>query len=157
MLIDSENSNLQWFQYRCSFQTPESWNTEDQFRSLCYMRPLAIWAIQWALSPPKLYKEQGRQNKEQNPCFNHNTGFSEVARLLKLPKEEPSRSFFEILYDCTCRRLRIWSKLLVPLKIKFSLKRRCIVSYYSIFNKLYCSMYISFLTAVAVDSWQLNF
>ncbi|KAJ8625341.1 hypothetical protein MRB53_033871 [Persea americana] len=91
----------------CSFQTPEGWNTEDQFRASCYMRPLAIWAIQWALSPPKLYKEQGRQNKEENPCFNHNTGFSEVAKLLKLPKEEPSRSFFEILYDCTCRRLRI--------------------------------------------------
>ncbi|KAG8089411.1 hypothetical protein GUJ93_ZPchr0011g27524 [Zizania palustris] len=40
-----------------SFQTPEAWNNDDEYRSLCYMRPLAIWAMQWALSTPNLHKE----------------------------------------------------------------------------------------------------
>uniref|UniRef100_A0A1D1YKB4 Non-lysosomal glucosylceramidase n=1 Tax=Anthurium amnicola TaxID=1678845 RepID=A0A1D1YKB4_9ARAE len=36
-----------------SFQTPEAWTVDGHYRSLIYMRPLAIWAMQWALSPPK--------------------------------------------------------------------------------------------------------
>ncbi|KAK1307564.1 hypothetical protein QJS10_CPA09g01999 [Acorus calamus] len=35
------------------FQTPEAWTVDGHYRSLIYMRPLAIWAMQWALSPPK--------------------------------------------------------------------------------------------------------
>ncbi|MQM17314.1 hypothetical protein Taro_050281 [Colocasia esculenta] len=35
------------------FQTPEGWTVDGHYRSLIYMRPLAIWAMQWALSPPK--------------------------------------------------------------------------------------------------------
>ncbi len=31
------------------FQTPEAWNAEGNYRSIAYMRPLAIWAVQWAL------------------------------------------------------------------------------------------------------------
>jgi len=30
------------------FQTPEAWNSQAQYRALSYMRPLAIWGIQWA-------------------------------------------------------------------------------------------------------------
>ncbi len=30
------------------FQTPEAWNHRGEYRSLAYMRPLAIWAMQWA-------------------------------------------------------------------------------------------------------------
>lgn len=30
------------------FQTPEAWDYMGDFRSLAYMRPLAIWAMQWA-------------------------------------------------------------------------------------------------------------
>ncbi|MEE8566999.1 MAG: glycoside hydrolase family 116 protein, partial [Anaerolineales bacterium] len=30
------------------FQTPEAWDKNGNYRSLAYMRPLAIWAIQWA-------------------------------------------------------------------------------------------------------------
>ncbi|KAA8546212.1 hypothetical protein F0562_003049 [Nyssa sinensis] len=41
-----------------SFQTPEGWNTDDEYRSLCYMRPLTIWAMQWALSKPKLSNQE---------------------------------------------------------------------------------------------------
>jgi non-lysosomal glucosylceramidase len=36
-----------------SFQTPEGWTMDGHFRSLIYMRPLAIWGMQWALSSPK--------------------------------------------------------------------------------------------------------
>jgi non-lysosomal glucosylceramidase len=31
------------------FQTPEAWNEKANFRALTYMRPLAIWAMQWEL------------------------------------------------------------------------------------------------------------
>ena len=31
------------------FQTPEAFVANGNFRSLAYMRPLSIWAMQWAL------------------------------------------------------------------------------------------------------------
>ena len=31
------------------FQTPEAWDALGNYRALAYMRPLAIWAMQWAL------------------------------------------------------------------------------------------------------------
>lgn len=34
------------------FQTPEAWTMDGYFRSLAYMRPLAIWSMQWAIDPP---------------------------------------------------------------------------------------------------------
>lgn len=39
--------------YGYAFQTPEGWTTDGHFRSLIYMRPLSIWAMQWALSTSK--------------------------------------------------------------------------------------------------------
>jgi non-lysosomal glucosylceramidase len=30
------------------FQTPEAWTIDGCYRSASYMRPLAIWAMQWA-------------------------------------------------------------------------------------------------------------
>lgn len=44
------------------FQTPEGWTTDGHYRSLVYMRPLAIWAMQWALSPPKAIVEAPKVN-----------------------------------------------------------------------------------------------
>lgn len=44
------------------FQTPEGWTTDGHYRSLIYMRPLAIWAMQWALSPPKAILEAPKIN-----------------------------------------------------------------------------------------------
>ncbi|CAN6990557.1 unnamed protein product [Brassica rapa subsp. trilocularis] len=35
------------------FQTPEGWTMDGHYRSLIYMRPLAIWGMQWALTLPK--------------------------------------------------------------------------------------------------------
>ncbi|KMZ76241.1 hypothetical protein ZOSMA_105G00720 [Zostera marina] len=86
------------------FQTPESWNTDGQYRSICYMRPLAIWAMQWALSPPKLMEVE---NSHLDECdlHNHDIGFMRVADLLRLP-EDSSRSSIRVLYDIFCNRLR---------------------------------------------------
>ncbi|VAI19645.1 unnamed protein product [Triticum turgidum subsp. durum] len=41
-----------------AFQTPEAWTAEGGYRGLHYMRPLSIWAMQWALSPPELHKDR---------------------------------------------------------------------------------------------------
>lgn len=44
------------------FQTPEGWTTDGHYRSLIYMRPLAIWGMQWALSPPKAIVDAPKVN-----------------------------------------------------------------------------------------------
>eukprot|EP01018_Ginkgo_biloba_P010207 Gb_33022 [translate_table: standard] len=93
-----------------SFQTPEAWNADGQYRSLCYMRPLAIWAMQWALSPPKHIKEAPRPCMKSNSCSHNHIGFSKVAEALKLIPSSKIRSahgFIRNLYDCTCRRKRL--------------------------------------------------
>lgn len=38
-----------WEWLGLQFQTPEAYTTNCSYRSLGYMRPLAIWAMQWAL------------------------------------------------------------------------------------------------------------
>lgn len=38
-----------WEWYGLAFQTPEAYMTDNIYRSLGYMRPLAIWSMQWAL------------------------------------------------------------------------------------------------------------
>ena len=86
-----------------SFQTPEGWNNNDQYRALSYMRPLAIWSMQWALSEPKLSKTEFRLEASQD--HSHHAGFEKVARLLKLPKEESAKSLLQIIHEYTCKRL----------------------------------------------------
>ncbi|XWS09124.1 hypothetical protein CRYUN_Cryun40dG0059100 [Craigia yunnanensis] len=44
------------------FQTPEGWTIDGHYRSLIYMRPLAIWSMQWALSIPKAILEAPKIN-----------------------------------------------------------------------------------------------
>ncbi|XP_015697380.1 non-lysosomal glucosylceramidase-like isoform X2 [Oryza brachyantha] len=44
------------------FQTPEGWTMDGHYRSLIYMRPLAVWAMQWALSPPKAILDAPKVN-----------------------------------------------------------------------------------------------
>ncbi|XP_075648671.1 uncharacterized protein LOC142619459 isoform X2 [Castanea sativa] len=86
-----------------SFQTPEGWNNNDQYRALSYMRPLAIWSMQWALSKPKLSKTEFRHEASQG--HSHHAGFEKVARLLKLPKEESAKSLLQVIHEYTCKRL----------------------------------------------------
>ncbi|KAE9446826.1 hypothetical protein C3L33_21281, partial [Rhododendron williamsianum] len=86
-----------------SFQTPEGWNADDQYRSLCYMRPLAIWAMQWALSR-----------------------FMRLARLLKLPEEEGSRSLLQVVFDYTSKKIgyetNVSIRSEVQLKLQYSIE-----------------------------------
>lgn len=35
------------------FQTPEAWDRNGNYRAIAYMRPLAIWAMQWAWEQPQ--------------------------------------------------------------------------------------------------------
>ncbi|CAM8914689.1 unnamed protein product [Rhodiola kirilowii] len=90
-----------------SFQTPEGWNVDDQYRSLCYMRPLAIWAMQLALSKPELQKPYTRDIGRMMDVSQAagNSGFSRVANLLKLPKEDESKGLLQQIYELTCGRL----------------------------------------------------
>ena len=44
-----------WEWYGLAFQTPEAYMTDNIYRSLGYMRPLAIWSMQWALQ--KFHKD----------------------------------------------------------------------------------------------------
>ncbi|KAJ6842993.1 non-lysosomal glucosylceramidase [Iris pallida] len=49
------------------FQTPEAWTIDGHYRSLIYMRPLAIWGMQWALSPEKtVLKASGLNMMSEN-------------------------------------------------------------------------------------------
>ncbi|XP_012077148.1 non-lysosomal glucosylceramidase isoform X2 [Jatropha curcas] len=88
-----------------SFQIPEGWNTDDQYRSICYMRPLAIWAMQWALSKPELFKEEMELDLTNESLYlKQNVGFSKVAHLLKLPDDDASKSLLQVAYEFTCSR-----------------------------------------------------
>ncbi|KAK7292521.1 hypothetical protein RIF29_08303 [Crotalaria pallida] len=95
-----------------SFQTPEAWSTKDEYRSLCYMRPLAIWAMQWELSrakhsgSSKLDIDMEEKDEQGTMLMSRcHAGFSKVAHLLKLKEEAPSRGLFQVIYDYTCKRL----------------------------------------------------
>ncbi|XP_020222782.1 non-lysosomal glucosylceramidase [Cajanus cajan] len=44
------------------FQTPEAWTMDGHYRSLMYMRPLAIWGMQYAINRPKAILEAPKMN-----------------------------------------------------------------------------------------------
>ncbi|KAF2285644.1 hypothetical protein GH714_006164 [Hevea brasiliensis] len=58
------------------FQTPEAWTTGGHFRSLIYMRPLAIWGMQWALSLPKAILEAPKINIMDRLLLSPSTRFA---------------------------------------------------------------------------------
>lgn len=90
------------------FQTPEAWTTSGHFRSLAYMRPLAIWAMQWALYPSKRILEAPRvPSMERDNNVHYHMGFARVAEALKVvPGAHVANvsAFFQSLYECVCRR-----------------------------------------------------
>ncbi|KAM7251478.1 hypothetical protein ACFE04_023361 [Oxalis oulophora] len=113
-----------------AFQTPEGWTTDDGFRSMCYMRPLAIWAIQWALSKPEVPKqEETKPEIDEASLAIHSAGFSKVARLLKLPPMRDSRGLLQTLFEYTCKRdleqLRVGpSSALLRIRIRIRIRIR---------------------------------
>lgn len=90
------------------FQTPEAWTTSGQYRSRAYMRPLAIWAMQWALYPPKKILEAPRiPSMDRDIDLHHHMGFARVAEALRIvPGAQVANlsAFFQYLYECVCRR-----------------------------------------------------
>ncbi|RLM57828.1 non-lysosomal glucosylceramidase isoform X1 [Panicum miliaceum] len=88
-----------------SFQTPEAWNNDCEYRSLCYMRPLAIWAIQWALSNPKLHKTP-QTDIPQGSFPKTQISYARIAKLLQLPEDESSKSFVRVVYEILRSRFR---------------------------------------------------
>ncbi|KAL5990442.1 hypothetical protein ACLOJK_011342 [Asimina triloba] len=83
------------------FQTPEGWTMDGHYRSLLYMRPLAIWAMQWALSPPKAILEAPKINMmdrtQYTSPFNSRNNESGVRKVGKY-----SRCFGGTVFHCDC-------------------------------------------------------
>ena len=91
------------------FQTPEAWTAHGHFRSLAYMRPLAIWAMHWALYPPTTILDAPRipSMDREIDTHHHHVGFARVAEALKLMPEAHAAdlsAFLQYLYECVCRR-----------------------------------------------------
>ena len=51
-----------------AFQTPEAYTGAGRYRSLGYMRPLSIWAMQWAWQ--KRTKKKFGESNTSSPCSN---------------------------------------------------------------------------------------
>ncbi|KAI3752627.1 hypothetical protein L2E82_24662 [Cichorium intybus] len=87
-----------------SFQTPEAWNINGKYRSLTYMRPLAIWAMQWALMQPKGPNKEMKPEVKPESLLRQHEEYTKVAHLLKLPKEQDTRSIMQKIFDFACKR-----------------------------------------------------
>lgn len=61
--------------------------------------------MQWAFSQPKLHKYEANPEMNEDSLVLQHAGFSRVARLLKLPDEDVSRSALQVIYDYTCKRM----------------------------------------------------
>lgn len=87
--------------YGYSFQTPEAWTIDGHFRSLIYMRPLAIWGMQWALSLPKAILDAPKINimdrfRDSPPRSSHHEGTSGRNVASK------AKCFGNAVLRCTC-------------------------------------------------------
>ncbi|KAI5068564.1 hypothetical protein GOP47_0016909 [Adiantum capillus-veneris] len=96
------------------FQTPEAWTASGQFRSLAYMRPLAIWAMHWALHLPKkiLQAPKVPSMDREVELHHHHVGFARVAEALRIvpaAQAENVSAFLQYLFECVCRRGNVHS------------------------------------------------
>ena len=69
------------------------------------MRPLGIWAMQWALTRPKLREHEKKVEVSDASLLKEHVGYTRVSRLLKLPVEKDSRSLLQVVFDFTCKRI----------------------------------------------------
>jgi non-lysosomal glucosylceramidase len=88
-----------------AFQTPEAWTEDGGYRSLHYMRPLAIWALQWALSPPVLHEDlraamadEASKGSPADAALGQ-AQFEKVASMLKLPEEQQTKGYLWAIYN----------------------------------------------------------
>ncbi|CAH1436386.1 unnamed protein product [Lactuca virosa] len=83
-----------------AFQTPEGWTMDGHFRSLVYMRPLSIWAMQSALSAPKAILDAPGVNvmdRIQTPALSSRTSFNYKAAKKKSRK---AKCFSNSVFHC---------------------------------------------------------
>lgn len=73
---------------------------DGYFRSLAYMRPLAIWAMQWAIDPPETIANAPRiPTVDRLPSECDTSGFSSMQSTLRnpLPQLRPFRRAYNFL------------------------------------------------------------
>eukprot|EP00262_Sarcandra_glabra_P004792 TRINITY_DN16038_c0_g2_i2.p1 TRINITY_DN16038_c0_g2~~TRINITY_DN16038_c0_g2_i2.p1 ORF type:complete len:855 (-),score=154.47 TRINITY_DN16038_c0_g2_i2:324-2852(-) len=93
----SEDGSGYWF------QTPEGWTTDGHYRSLIYMRPLAIWAMQWALSPPKAILEAPKPNMmDRMYSFPYSPRTPTESGVRKIGTKSSSWCFSNSVFHCEC-------------------------------------------------------
>ncbi|KAK9138325.1 hypothetical protein Sjap_008919 [Stephania japonica] len=86
------------------FQTPEGWTTDGHYRSLIYMRPLSIWAMQWALSLPKAILEApgiNMMDRLHTSPLDFRAGYGDTSRFRKSASRR--RWFGNQVFQCTCK------------------------------------------------------
>ncbi|CAK8571966.1 unnamed protein product [Lathyrus sativus] len=83
------------------FQTPEALSIDGHYRSLIYMRPLAIWGMQYALSLPKAVLEAPKMNfmdrihlPPVSGGLHNETGVRKIAKKTKC--------FRNSVFNCAC-------------------------------------------------------
>ncbi|KAL8258479.1 hypothetical protein R6Q59_026432 [Mikania micrantha] len=85
-----------------AFQTPEGWTMDGSYRSLVYMRPLAIWGMQRALAAPKAVLGAPGVNvmdRINTPPLSSRTSFSD-RRAKKIAHKV--KCFSDSVFRCTC-------------------------------------------------------
>lgn len=89
------------------FQTPEGWTVNGHYRSLSYMRPLAIWAMQCALSLHiSSVDAPNNSTMHRSGGSSSHTGFSAVTEALvkvQKPQMEDLRTCLKCMHDCMCK------------------------------------------------------
>lgn len=89
-------------EYRYWFQTPEAWTIDGHFRSLIYMRPLAIWGMQWALSLPKAILDAPKINIMERSLLSPSTRFSLIGETGAKKIATKANCLGNSVFHCSC-------------------------------------------------------
>ncbi|KAL9237821.1 hypothetical protein vseg_012324 [Gypsophila vaccaria] len=84
------------------FQTPEAWTMDGHFRSLIYMRPLAIWGMQWALTMPRVLIEPPRINFMDRIDLSPMSSRSARSDAGKRKAAKKTNCFGNSVFHCAC-------------------------------------------------------
>lgn len=88
--------------YGYGFQTPEAWTTDGHFRSLIYMRPLAIWGMQWALSLPKAIIDAPKINIMERSLLSPSARFSLIGETGVKKIATKANCLGNSVFHCSC-------------------------------------------------------
>lgn len=61
--------------------------------------------MQWALTIPNVSEPEMKPEVKEDSLFRQHAGFTKVSRLLKSPEERTRRSFLQVVYDFTRKRI----------------------------------------------------